>query len=116
MGLLKKVQNKRNELVFEVLAKKISGHLATFCGGMPLADGEKEMVVVLLPRKDDTTVCLVAINERGQIVRVAARYSGVELAALVSGKLKAAGVDLNGIDTASAMVEPLNETNNERIG
>ena len=116
MGLLAKVRNKRNEMVFEALAKKISSGLAAFCEGIPLADGEKEMAVMLSPRKDDTTVYLVALNEHGQIVRVATRYSGVELAALVGGKLKAAGVDLNGIGTASAMVEPLNETDDERIG
>ncbi len=116
MGLLNKVRNKRNELVFEKLAKHISGRLAAFCEGMPLADGEKEMAVMLAPRKDDTTVYLVALNEHGQIVRVAVRYSGVELAALVSGKLNAAGVDLNGIGAASAMVEPLNDADDERIG
>lgn len=116
MGVLEKVRNKRNKLLFETLAQKISGSLAAFCEGMPLADGEKEMAVMLSPRKNDTTVYLVALNEHGQTVRVAARYSGVELAALVSGKLKAAGVDLNGIGAASAMVEPLNETGDERIG
>lgn len=119
MGLLNKAKQKQNEFLFGTLVKKLSGWLAGLCGGMPLdvANGEKEAAVMLSPRKDDTAIYLVALNERGAIVRVAAKYSGAELAAMLMGKLKAVGVDLNGIGTAGiGMVEPLNDLNDERIG
>ncbi len=119
MGLLNKAKQKRNEFLLGTVVKKLSGWLAGLCGGMPLdaANGEKEAAVMLSPRQDDTAIYLVALNERGAIVRVAAKYSGAELAAMLTGKLKAAGVDLSGIGTAGiGMVEPLNDWNDERFG
>lgn len=119
MGLLDKVRNKRNEKLLEAVVGRVSGMLASFCGGIPLdeANGEKEAAVMLSPHKDDTEIYLVALNERGAVVRVAAKYSGAELAALLTGKLKAAGVDLETIAAGGGgMDEPLNVLNDERIG
>lgn len=95
MGLLEKIKAKRNELIFESLVKMVCKRLSSFVEGMPLADGEAEMVVMLSPSGNDTGVFLVALDKAGQVKRVAAKYSGVELASMLAGKLSGAGIDLS---------------------
>lgn len=92
-----KIKEARNKAILGGFVNILSGKLHGLVTGFPRLPEEKDVVIILVPDKNDMDVKIVARIDETHINRICKEYKASELAGMIQGKMADAGIDLEGM-------------------